>query len=143
DSILDQRSRKAENFPGSLAFLVQRLEKGGFGLLVDLWRKQLRQHRFDFARNEIEPAAQSFDGEFHARCAAKSLKREPLKRADDSRCNESRFNASHLIPPAAIHLWRNFRRFDLAAAAPENVRVRNRNRGRLEMPIYRCFVVEQ
>src|SRR6266404_2096282 len=45
--------------------------------------------------------------------------------------------------PLPINLRRNLRGFDLAASAPENIGVGNRNAARLKMSIYRRFVIEQ
>src|SRR5581483_9313007 len=49
----------------------------------------------------------------------------------------------HLAPPIAINLRHDFARFDLAAAAPENVGVVHRHADRMKMSIYRRFVFEQ
>src|SRR5690349_20299000 len=49
----------------------------------------------------------------------------------------------YLAQPIPINHRRNFRRLDLAAAAPKNIRIRNRNIFRSEMRVDRRLVLEQ
>src|SRR5690349_10141993 len=49
----------------------------------------------------------------------------------------------HLTQPIPINHGRNFRRLDLTAAAPKNIRIRNRNIFRSEMRVDRRLVLEQ
>ena len=49
----------------------------------------------------------------------------------------------HLAQPFPINLRRNFRWLDLAASAPENVRVCHWDAARTKMSIYRRFVFEE
>src|SRR5437763_4430130 len=78
-------------------------------------------------------------------------KRRPPLRSASSRAHRGarrsaascRHRAVHLTHPLAINLRRNLRWFNLAATAPEDIRVAHRNSAGGEMFVDRTFVLEK